>query len=183
MSEPQGYKIGKEANRPRIDALIEASRLKRIAKREAAAALALKKAKPGTVPKPVVVHEMTDEARARLRGLANGTVQRSPHTSRARLNGKFVTALAEDFELHGKRTIERMRIHDPSGYIKTVAFLMPKQFEQTTPIQNLTDEELERGIDYLRSRLAVSDGKGIRKAAQLSAPDGVQTLSKTDGIP
>lgn len=106
--------------------------------------------------------------------------QRASVTSRARLNGRFMTALADDFEQHGKRAIERMRIHDPSGYIKTVAFLMPKQFEQTTPMSELTDEELERGIEYLRSKLVSSDGKGIKPAPLLIENNGVQAVPKAD---
>jgi hypothetical protein len=109
--------------------------------------------------------------------------QRVSVTSRARLNARFLTALADDFEVHGKRAIERMRVHDPSGYIKTVAFLMPKQFEQTTPMQDLTDEELERGIDYLKSKLALSHGTGTGAAPLLIEADGLQTISEAKGIP
>lgn len=105
-----------------------------------------------------------------------------PLRARSRLNGKFMTALADDFEQHGRRAIERMRIHDPSGYIKTVAFLMPKQFEQTTPMQDLTDDELERGIEYLRSKLIGSDGKGVRPAPLLIEADELPAIPQTKGI-
>jgi hypothetical protein len=104
-------------------------------------------------------------------------------TARVRLNAHFLTALADDFEINGKRAIERMRIHDPSGYIKTVAFLMPKQFEQTTPMQDLTDEELERGIEFLKSKLALSNGEGTRPAPLLIEADRVQAIPETDRIP
>lgn len=123
---------------------------------------------------------LSAERKAHLRGITAGTVPRSSTTSRARLQGKFLSALAEDFEINGKRAIERMRIHDPSGYIKTVAFLMPKQFEQTTPMQDLTDEELERGIEFLKSKLAISDGKGIRPPPLLIEADRVQAIPQTD---
>ena len=123
---------------------------------------------------------LSAERKAHLRGITAGTVPRSSTTSRARLQGKFLSALAEDFEINGKRAIERMRIHDPSGYIKTVAFLMPKQFEQTTPMQDLTDEELERGIEFLKSKLAISDGKGTRPAPLLIEADRVQAIPQTD---
>lgn len=103
-------------------------------------------------------------------------------TARVRLNARFLTALADDFEEHGKRAIERMRIHDPSGYIKTVAFLMPKQFEQTTPMQDLTDDELERGIEFLKSKLAISDGTRTRAPPLLNAPDELSTLPETEGV-
>jgi len=103
-------------------------------------------------------------------------------TARVRLNARFLTALADDFEEHGCRAIERMRIHDPSGYIKTVAFLMPKQFEQTTPMQDLTDEELERGIEFLKSKLAVSDGTRARTAALTFEADELPAVPETTGV-
>jgi hypothetical protein len=164
-TESQAYKVVKEPYKlgGKIDAQI--ARSKENAERKKA---------------PAVRITMTPETKAHLRGISTGTVQRSSTTSRARLQGKFLSALAEDFEQHGKRAIERMRIHDPSGYIKTVAFLMPKQFEQTTPIQDLTDEELERGIEFLKSKLAISDGKGIRAPTLIEQDSGIQTLPETD---
>lgn len=100
--------------------------------------------------------------------------------SRNRLQGKFLNALADDFELHGKRAIERARIQDPMGYIKAVVALMPKQFEQTTPLQDLSDAELEHGIAILKSRLAIGNGAGNREAPKLIEADGLQTVSEAN---
>lgn len=133
------------------------------------------KPQKGVVPPALLPYQMR-------KGEPSTRPQRASVTSRARLNGRFMTALADDFEEHGKRAIERMRIHDPSGYIKTVAFLMPKQFEQTTPIQDLTDEELERGIEFLKSKLAISDGKGVRAAPLLIEADELPAVPKAKGI-
>jgi hypothetical protein len=108
------------------------------------------------------------------------TPPRSAVSSRGRLQGKFLTALADDFEQHGKRAIERARIQDPMGYIKAVVALMPKQFEQTSPLQDLSDAELERGIAMLKSRLAVGNGAGDRTAALTLETDGLQTVSETN---
>lgn len=100
--------------------------------------------------------------------------------SRGRLQGKFLTALADDFDQHGKRAIERARIQDPMGYIKAVVALMPKQFEQTSPLQDLSDAELERGIELLKSRLAVGHGAGDREAPKLIEADGLQALPEAN---
>lgn len=78
--------------------------------------------------------------------------------SRNRLQTKFLMELADDFEENGKEAIQAMRMNDPSGYVKAVASLMPKQFEQTEPLEDLTDAELIAGIEHLRGILAASTG-------------------------
>jgi hypothetical protein len=83
-----------------------------------------------------------------------------PVSSRNRLQGSFLHALADDFEKFGKSTLEAARMIDPMGYIKTVASLMPKQFEQTTVLEELTDAELTAGIAFLRSRLTRGSREG-----------------------
>jgi hypothetical protein len=83
-----------------------------------------------------------------------------PKSSRNRLQGDFMLALANDFAEHGKKAIETARVDDPVGYMKVVASLMPKQMEQTQPLDDLTDAELTAGIALLRSRLAGGTGAG-----------------------
>lgn len=80
--------------------------------------------------------------------------------ARNRLQAKFLNDLADDFELNGKAAIESAREKDPLGYVKAVASLMPKQVEQTQPLEDLTDAELTAGIALLRSRLTGSAGEG-----------------------
>ncbi len=86
--------------------------------------------------------------------------------SRNRLQNSFVLALADDFDKFGRKAIERAREDDPMGYIRVIACLMPKQVEQTTPLEELSDDELAAGIDYLRSRLSVGHGQGVGEEAQ-----------------
>jgi hypothetical protein len=84
-----------------------------------------------------------------------------PKASRNRLQGAFLSALADDFDEGGKAAIVAAREKDPVGYIKAIASLMPKQVEQSQPLDDLTDAELTAGIALLRSRLSGSAGKGI----------------------
>lgn len=74
--------------------------------------------------------------------------------SRNRLQSGFLLRLADDFEAHGKAAIEAAREKDPVGYIKAIASLMPRQVEQSQPLDDLTDAELTAGIALLRSRLS-----------------------------
>lgn len=73
--------------------------------------------------------------------------------ARNKLTNTFLTHLANDFEEHGKEAIEKAREKDPVGYIKAIASLMPKQVEQSQPLDDVTDAELIAGIALLRSRL------------------------------
>jgi hypothetical protein len=89
-----------------------------------------------------------------------------PKGARNRLTAHFLNALADDFEVHGKKAIESARTEDPLGYVKVVGALMPKQIEHTTPLEDLTDAELTAGIALLRSRLAQGNGARARKATE-----------------
>lgn len=83
-----------------------------------------------------------------------------PKGARNRLQGGFLNALADDFDTHGKKAIADAREKDPVGYIKAIASLMPKQVEQSQPLDDLTDAELTAGIALLRSRLSGSAREG-----------------------
>lgn len=83
-----------------------------------------------------------------------------PKAARNRLQGGFLNALADDFDAHGKKAIADAREKDPVGYIKAIASLMPKQVEQSQPLDDLTDAELTAGIALLRSRLSGTAREG-----------------------
>ncbi len=83
-----------------------------------------------------------------------------PKAARNRLQGGFLNALADDFDAHGKDAIVRAREEDPMGYVKAIVALMPKQVEQSQPLDDLTDAELTAGIALLRSRLSGATGEG-----------------------
>jgi hypothetical protein len=93
-----------------------------------------------------------------------------PKGARNRLQGAFLNALADDFDTHGKKAIIEAREKDPMGYVKAIAALMPKQVEQTQPLDDLTDAELLAGIAFLRSRLTQPAGEG---AGQTPVPQSV----------
>jgi hypothetical protein len=74
-----------------------------------------------------------------------------PKGSKHKLSEGFIQALVDDFEAHGGKTIQRMREDDPSGYIRVIASLMPKQIGIERPLDGLTDAELEEAIALLRA--------------------------------
>jgi hypothetical protein len=67
-------------------------------------------------------------------------------------------ALGEDFEQHGKAAIEKVRREKTHIYLQIIASLLPRQLhvERTSPLGDLTDEELqllEEHVAAVRARL------------------------------
>lgn len=83
-----------------------------------------------------------------------------PKNARNRLQGKFLYELAEHFEEHGKEAIRRACEEDPLGYIKAVASLMPKQVEESKPLDEFDDRDLAAAIALLRGKASSSAGEG-----------------------
>ena len=83
-----------------------------------------------------------------------------PHGARNRLTTRFLNALAKDFDENGETAIQQARAEDPVKYVQIIASLMPKQIEQTRPLEDLSDDELAAAIALLRSRLAEGAGDG-----------------------
>lgn len=106
-----------------------------------------------------------------------------PLGSRNRLQAGFLHALADDFAKYGKGAIEHARRIDPMGYVKTIAALMPKQFEQTTPLEELSDSELIAAIALIRSKLSVSSGKGIGETEITQSLNRLPALPEADRVP
>lgn len=114
-------------------------------------------ANPNPLPPP---------AHAQFKAGESGNPGGKPKHSRNRLQGAFLLRLADDFDKHGKRAIALARRKDPVGYIKAIASLMPKQVEQSQPLDDLTDAELTAGIALLRSRLSGGTGAGTHTPAE-----------------
>lgn len=71
-----------------------------------------------------------------------------PVGSRNRLSGAFLEALADDFERHGKKAIQRCRVATPSRYLQIVASLLPRELAVETQgptLAELLAEAHERG--------------------------------------
>ena len=91
-----------------------------------------------------------------------------PVGARNRLTAHFLNALADDFDVHGKKAIADCRENKPEAYIKAIAALCPKELELKTPLQDATEDELRALLAILRrARSGDSEGAG---APSLSAP-------------
>lgn len=95
-----------------------------------------------------------------------------PKGARDRLQAKFLHALADDFEAHGKKAIEACRTSDPSAYLRAIVALMPKELEISRPLDELTDEQLESVLAAVAAVNAARDsatGEGAETGAQPAA--------------
>jgi hypothetical protein len=84
-----------------------------------------------------------------------------PKGVRNRLTETVTAVLSEDFELHGRETIQRVREKYPQIYLTAVISLLPKQqqVEKISPLGELTDEE----IAMLEEMLAAGRAKLIEQ--------------------
>jgi 2-oxoglutarate dehydrogenase complex dehydrogenase (E1) component-like enzyme len=102
----------------------------------------------------------------------------SLEATRRSFNKDFLLALAADFKKHGAAAIEKVRKQQPAAYMKICALLVPREMkvEHSNALKNLTDEQLDAMINYLKASLEaqvqgaeVIDSKVIDGAA-LPAP-------------
>src|SRR6516162_9173337 len=83
---------------------------------------------------------------------------------RQQLNGEFIAALLRDFRHGGPKAIERVRRTQPAAYLKILALLVPREHkvEHSNPLKELTDEQLEAMIEYLKTSLEAQASGSIR---------------------
>jgi hypothetical protein len=97
---------------------------------------------------------------------------------RQQLNGEFIAALLRDFRQGGPRAIERVRRTQPASYLKILALLCPREHkvEHSNLIKELTDEQLEAMIEYIKTSLEAQAGgpvkviEGMIEPAAATAP-------------
>ena len=84
--------------------------------------------------------------------------------SRNALSEEVICALLRDFRQHGQEAVARVRRTQPAAYLKILALLVPREHkvEHSNVIKDLTDEQLEDMIEYLKTSLEAQAGGSIR---------------------
>jgi Family of unknown function (DUF5681) len=109
----------------------------------------------------------------------SGNPNGRPKGSRNKLGEAFTEALHADFNENGIAAIQKMRAEDVSGYVRVIAGLLPKEMKiESAPLSDLSDDELSRLIDIIRTATSGSDPAGARagKAEKGKQAPGIQTL-------
>ena len=79
--------------------------------------------------------------------------------SRNALSEEVICALLRDFRLHGQKAVARVRQTQPAAYLKVLALLVSRdKVEHRNLIKELSDEQLEDMIEYIKASLAAQAG-------------------------
>src|SRR5262249_2719528 len=105
---------------------------------------------------------------ARFGGNARGTLE----GSRRAFSADFIRTLADDFRLHGRQAIEKVRKTQPAAYMKICALLVPREMklEHSGGVKAMTDEQLERTLEAIETlmrerNIKVIDGVAVSDAS------------------
>jgi hypothetical protein len=73
-------------------------------------------------------------------------------------------ALLLHFRQHGKKAIEKVAREQPASYLKILGLLVPREHkvEHSNSLKDLTDEQLEAMIEYLKTSLEAQASGSIR---------------------
>src|SRR5215831_11314872 len=86
----------------------------------------------------------------------SGNPHGNRHRTRHLLNQEFMQALLLHFRQHGKKAIEKVAREQPASYLKILGLLVPREDKvaHSNPIKDMTDEQIERSIEYIKEQLA-----------------------------
>ena len=99
------------------------------------------------------------------------------HRTRHLLNQEFMQALLLNFRHQGKKAIEKVARNQPAAYLKILALLVPREMkvEHSNPLKDLTDEQLEDMIEYIKTSLEAQAGGHVRVIEGMKEPTTVPT--------
>jgi hypothetical protein len=95
--------------------------------------------------------------------------------SRNRLSEEVICALLRDFRKHGEKAVAQVRRDQPGVYLKVLALLIPREHkvQHSNPIKDLTDEELETMIEYIKTSLEAQAGGPVKVIEGMIEPTTV----------
>src|SRR5215467_5122287 len=90
------------------------------------------------------------------------------HRTRHLLNQEFMQALLLHFRQHGKKAIEKVAREQPSSYLKILGLLVPREHkvEHSNAIKDMTTEQIERSIEYIKEQLAQREAAANAKVIE-----------------
>jgi len=97
------------------------------------------------------------------------------HRTRHLLNQEFMQALLLHFRQHGKQAIEKVAREQPASYLKILALLVPREHkvEHRNLIKELSDEQLETMIEYIKTSLEAQAGGPVKVIEGMIEPTKV----------
>jgi hypothetical protein len=88
--------------------------------------------------------------------------------ARSKLTEKFLTALHDSFEKYGAEVIDQVRAEQPAVYLKIIAAVIPRELRvaATSPLQDVTDEQLTAILDAVRRQLLARAGSSSSEGSE-----------------
>jgi hypothetical protein len=99
----------------------------------------------------------------------------SPDAVRRVVNKAFLQDMAIAWRKHGAKALDRVAKDHPAAFCKLFTLLVPRQhtIENSNAIKNLTDEELEAMIEYLKTSLEAQAGGPVQVIEGMIEPSTV----------
>ena len=99
--------------------------------------------------------------------------------SRNKLSEEVICALLRDFREHGQKAIAKVRRTQPAAYLKVLALLVPREHkvEHSNSIKDLTDEQLEDMIEYIKTSLEAQAGGSVKLIEGTIEPTAVEATT------
>jgi hypothetical protein len=104
-----------------------------------------------------VIRQQVTACRMVFKPASSGNLSADVYIARRRVNDCFLRDLRRDWEQHGPKVLERVRLEQPGTYMKVMAMLMPREvkLESTqTVVGGIPDEQLHTMITELQERIA-----------------------------
>src|SRR5262245_56156891 len=103
---------------------------------------------------------------------------------RQQLNGEFIAALLRDFRRGGPKAIERVRRTQPASYLKILALLCPREHkvEHRNLLKEMTDEELDAALTWLREMLAARAGDDAKVIEGTAEPGALPASTELEHL-
>jgi hypothetical protein len=99
--------------------------------------------------------------------------------SRNKLSEEVICALLRDFRKHGEKAIAKVRREQPGVYLRVLALLCPRehQVQHSNPLRDLTDEQLEDMIEYIKTSLEAQAGGPVKMIEGTTEPMAVEATA------
>jgi hypothetical protein len=109
----------------------------------------------------------------------SGNPHGNRHRTRHLLNQEFMQALLLHFRQHGKKAIEKVAREQPASYLKILGLLVPREHkvEHSNPIKDLTDEQLEAMIEYIKTSLEAQANGSVKLIEGTIEPTAVEATA------
>src|SRR5262249_43349912 len=95
----------------------------------------------------------------------------SPDRARKALNAETIAELHRAFRIGGRQAINKVMRNQPAVFLKLLVLLVPREMkvEQSGGVKEMTDEQIERGIELIKEILAQREPAANAKVVEGTA--------------